>query len=191
MLNQALSFLLETLFGLFALALLLRFYLQLFHTAYHNPLSQFLWALTDFVVRPARRFIPGLWGIDLATFLLAWMTRVILLFLLLLLKGYELGAAPLIAFGGLAALALVEIVKLSIWIFIAAVIIQAVLSWINPYSPMAPVLASFTRPFLRPLQRRLPPIGNVDLSPLFVIIAFQLILIAPVRWLEMSISRLF
>lgn len=191
MLNQALSFLLETLFGLFALALLLRFYLQLFRAAYHNPLSQFLWALTDFIVRPARRAIPGLWGMDLATFLLAWMTQFLLLFLLLLLRSYALGSVPLLAFGGLAALALVEIVKLSIWIFMVAVIVQAVLSWINPYSPMAPVLASFTRPFLRPLQKRLPPIGNVDLSPLFVIIAFQLILMLPVRWLEMSISRLF
>ncbi|MBI2313198.1 MAG: YggT family protein [Betaproteobacteria bacterium] len=191
MISQALSFLLETLLGLFALALLLRFYLQLFRAAYRNPLTQFLSALTDFAVRPARRIVPGLWGVDLATLVLAWVTQLVLLYALLSLKGYELKGVPLIAFAGLAALALVELVKLSAWIFMVAVIVQAVLSWINPYSPIAPVLNSFTRPFLRPFQKRIPPIGNVDLSPLFVIIALQLILMLPVRWLEMSIARLF
>lgn len=191
MIGQALSFLLETLLGLFALALLLRFYLQLFRAAYRNPLTQFLSALTDFIVRPARRIIPGLWGVDLATLLLAWVTQLVLLYTLLALKGYELKGVPLIAFGGLAALALVELVKLSVWIFMVAVIVQAVLSWINPYSPIAPVLNSFTRPFLRAFQKWIPPIGNVDLSPLFVIIVLQLILMLPVRWLEMSITRLF
>ncbi len=191
MLSQALSFLLESLLGLFALALLARFYLQLFRAAYRNPITYFLSALTDFIVRPARRIIPGLWGMDLTTFLLAWVTEIIMLYGVLLLKGYELKTAPLVAFGGLAALALVEIIKLSIWIFMAAVIIQAVLSWINPYSQIAPMLNSITQPFLRLFQKLLPPIGNVDLSPLFVIIIFQLMLMLPVRWLEISITRLF
>ena len=59
MLNQMLIFLLDTLLGLFSLALLLRFYMQLLRAPYRYPLSQFLIAVTDFLVKPARRIIPG------------------------------------------------------------------------------------------------------------------------------------
>ena len=73
MLNQILTFLLDTLLGLFSLVLLLRFYMQLLRAPFRNPLTQFLIALTDFIVRPARRVIPGLRGMDLSTLLLAWL----------------------------------------------------------------------------------------------------------------------
>src|SRR5258705_10620101 len=89
--NQALIFLLETFLGLFSLALLMRFYLQAVRAAARNPLSQFLAALTDFIVRPTRRFIPGLWGYDLSTLLLAWLTEVPLVGGALSLKAYQLG----------------------------------------------------------------------------------------------------
>ncbi|MGV8712117.1 MAG: YggT family protein, partial [Nitrosomonas sp.] len=71
--NQILIFLLDTLLGLFSLALLLRFYFQLLRIPFYNPVSQFLIAVTDFIVRPTRRFIPGLGGIDLSTLILAWL----------------------------------------------------------------------------------------------------------------------
>jgi YggT family protein len=64
------------------------------------------------------------------------------------------------------------------------------LSWISPYSPLAPLLTSVTRPFLRPFQKIVPPVANVDLSPLFVLIACQLLLIVPLAWLEAAVSRL-
>jgi len=72
----------------------------------------------------------------------------------------------------------------------AAVIVQAVLSWFNPYSPLAPTLDSVTRPFLGVIRKRLPPIGSVDLSPLFVLIVIQLLLFL-VTGVEREISRLF
>ena len=81
MLTQAAMFLANTVVGLFSLALLLRFYLQLVRAPYRNPVSQFLCALTDWIVIPARRVIPGLWGMDLATFVLAWLTELVLFFL--------------------------------------------------------------------------------------------------------------
>src|SRR5512138_3777470 len=86
-LNQAAIFLVETIVGLFSLALLLRFYLQRVRAPYRNPVSQFLCALTDFVVLPARRVIPGLWGMDLASLMLAWLCEVIVLFAVLALRG--------------------------------------------------------------------------------------------------------
>jgi YggT family protein len=190
MISQMLIFLLDTLLGLFSLALLLRFYMQLMRAPYGNPLSPFLIAITDFLVKPARRVIPGYRGMDLSTLLLAWVAQVLLLAGLYMLKGYNFSSTMGIAAGGLALLGLVEIIKMTLYIIMVAIIIQAVLSWINPYSPLAPLLDSFTRPFLGIIRGRIPPIGNIDLSPLFVLIVIQLLLFVTAG-MEREISRLF
>lgn len=189
MLTGALIFLVETAFGLFTLALLLRFYLQSVRASYRNPLSEFLGALTNFAVLPARRVIPGLWGYDLATLTVAWLAQLLEVLLVLQIKGYALGAAAGAALAALALLPVVMLIKIGLYIVMVAVIVQAVMSWVNSYSPLAPLLNSMTRPFLRLFQKRIPTIGNVDLSPLFVIIACQLLLMAPVAWLEMTLLR--
>ena len=176
MLNQILIFLLDTLLGLFSLALLLRFYMQLLRAPYRNPLSQFLVALTDFIVRPARRVIPGYSGMDLSTLLLAWLAQCMLLTGVLMLQGYEFRSTIGIAITGLVLLGLIEIIKMTLYIILVAIIMQAVLSWFNPHTPLAPMLDSFTRPFLGVIRRRISPIGNVDLSPLFVLVIIQLLL---------------
>jgi YggT family protein len=188
MLFNAGRYLAEVVFGLFSLALLLRFYLQLVRAPHRNPLSHFLNALTDFLVKPARRIIPGLWGLDLATLTLAWLCEVLLLLVLLMLYGAERGADPG-AMGGVVylaifVLALVKLLKTSVYIVMVAVIVQALLSWFNPYSPAAPLLDSLVRPFLAPLRRRIPPIGGVDLTPLILIVILQLVLMVPIYWLE-------
>ena len=87
MLSNALIFLVNTVFGLVVVALLLRFYLQWARASYRNPLSEFLQALTDFMVRPARRLIPGLWGLDLATLALAWLIQLVEILVVLQIKG--------------------------------------------------------------------------------------------------------
>lgn len=191
MLSQALTFLVETVLGLFALALLLRFYLQLFRAPFRNPLSQFLCAATDFAVIPARRVLPGLWGMDIATLALAWLAQFLQLFLVLQIKALGLGPSPVILLLGLALLAAVQLFKMSLYILMVAVLVQAVLSWVNPHTPAAPVLDALTRPFLRPIRKRLPPLGGVDLSPLLLIIACQLVLMVPVTWLEANALRVF
>ena len=191
MLSQALIFLVDTVFGLFTVALLLRFYLQWARAPHRNPLSEFLAALTDFIVRPARRMVPGLWGVDLATLLLAWLAQIVELLIVLQLKGYQLGAQAGTAFAALVLLAAVMIAKLLLYIVMVVVIVQAVLTWINPYSPVMPLLNSLARPFLRVFRRMVPPIGNVDLSPLFVVIICQLLLMLPIAWLEVAIMRMF
>ena len=184
-------FLAETVVGLFALALLLRFYLQLVRAPYRNPVSQFLCALTDFIVIPARRIVPGLWGMDLATLVLAWFSEVLLLFILLALRGMELRSAVGTVIVGACLIAAVKIIKMSVYILMVAVIVQAILSWVNPYSPVMPLINSLTQPFLRPLQKRVPTVANVDLSPLVLIIALQLVLMLPIAWLELHIAKLF
>lgn len=188
MLNNAVVFLLETFLGLFALALLLRFYLQALRAPARNPLSAFLAALTDWIVAPARRVIPGLWGMDLSTVVLAWVTEVVLLAAKFSLRGLEMGGAAGAATIALLLLGAVEVIKLSVYILLVAVILQVVLSWVAPYSPAMPMLNSLTRPFLGPLQRRIPPVGNVDLSPIFLLVGCQLLLFL-VAWLEAALVR--
>jgi YggT family protein len=188
--NQALVFLLETFLGLFALALLLRFYLQAVRAPARNPLSQFLAALTDFMVRPARRVIPGLWGYDMSTLLLAWAVEVLLIVSIRVISGVEMGAAVGASIVGLILLAVVNLLKRFLYILIVAVIAQAILSWVNPRSPAMSVLVSLTRPFLRPFQRRIPTIGGVDISPLLVLVLCQLLLFWPIAPLIVTFSRM-
>jgi YggT family protein len=75
-----------------------------------------------------------------------------------------------------------------LYILMVAVIIQVVISWLGTYSPLSPLLNSMTRPFLRVFQRRIPPIGNVDLSPLFLLVVIQLLLMLPIAWAEGSLA---
>ena len=190
MFTGALIFLIGTVFGLFVVALLLRFYLQWARAPHRNPLSEFLHALTDFMVRPARRLIPGLWGLDLATLALAWILQLVEIFIVIQFRGYQAGPDLGMTFAALALLALVAIFRIGLYIVMTSVIVQVVLSWLGPYSPLMPLVNSMTRPFLRVFQKRIPPVGNVDLSPLFLLVVIQLLLMLPVAWLEASVTRL-
>lgn len=189
MLSQTLIFIVTTAGGLFALALLLRFMLQLLRAPARNQLSEFIAALTDFIVRPARRVIPGLWGLDLATLALAWLTEVAQIWLVLKIRGYELGSAVGVALAAIGGIAAIEIAKLAIYVVMVAVVLQAVLSWVNPYSPFAPLLTSVTRPFLRPFQKIIPLVANVDASPLVVLLICQLLLTVPLARMQDAITR--
>lgn len=186
MFSQTLIFLVVTFGDLFALALLLRFMLQWLRAPARNAFSQFVAALTDFVVRPARRVIPGVGGLDVATLVLAWLTELARFWIVLQLQGYAPGAAAGIA----PMLAAVQIVRLAVYVVMVAVVVQAVLSWVNPFNPLATLLANVTRPFLRPFQRWVPTIANVDLSPLCVLIACQLLLTVPLTWLDVLLRRM-
>jgi YggT family protein len=188
MLNQVLLFLLETFMGLFALALLLRFHMQWLRAPVRNPVSQFLNALTDWVVVPARRWVPGFGGFDWSTLTLAWLTELLLIVATFWLRGFSFVGAIGADIVLIALLALIQIWKLSLYILMVAVVLQAVLSWVSPYSPAAPLLNSIARPFLRVFQKRIPPVGNVDLSPLFVLVVCQIILMAT-SWVESGVVR--
>lgn len=188
--SQALIFLLETFLGLFALALLLRFYLQAVRAPARNPLSFFLVSLTDFIVRPARRVVPGLWGYDLSTLLLAWITEIVLVALVLALRGYQIGPNAGGAAAGVLLLAALNVFKLFLYVLMISVFVQAILSFISRHNPATPILASMTRPFLQIFQRRIPPVGNVDLSPLFVLVICQVLLLWPAETLKQFIERM-
>jgi len=73
--------------------------------------------------------------------------------------------------------AFLDLIRYSLYILVAAVIIEVVFSWINPGTPVTPVVTAVTRPFLRPLRRYIPTVGQFDLTPLVLVILIQVVLI--------------
>ena len=177
-LTDALTFLIRTLFDLYIVAVALRFLLQWVRADFYNPLSQFLVKITNPPLRPLRRFIPGYGGMDLASLLL-----------MILLKIGEIAILGLVVAGripaplGLLVISLAEVLKLLIYIFMFAIIIQVILSWVNPgaYNAGTVLIYRLTEPLLAPARRLIPPMGGLDLSPLVVLILLQLTLIVLIR----------
>ena len=179
---DTLQFLIKTLSGLFVLVLLLRFYLQVARAPFKHPLCQFVMAATNFLVLPTRKLVPSVRNYDTATLLLAWLVCLLANILSLLLGSLpEMFAFPQV-WVALFLLSVLEVFKQSLTLLMGAVVVQAVLSWVSPYNPIAPVLDSLTRPFLRPFRRAV--VGGVDLSPLVLLLIIQVIMMLPVRMLE-------
>lgn len=190
MLNNALAYLIDVFFGLFAYALLLRFVMQVMRAPFRNPLGQAVMALTDWVVKPLRKALPGFSGIDWASLVAAFLFQLAWVLALQLAFGraFELGGPGLLF---LLLAALIALVRGILWIVIVTVFAQAILSWVAPDGPLAGVLNALTFPLLRPVRRMIPPVGGtLDLSPLIVIVIAQLLLMTIVPWLESGATRL-
>ncbi len=189
MLTQILTLLIDVVAGFLVFLLLARFHFQWLHVPFRNPLGEFVIATTNWIVRPARRVVPALAGLDLATGLAAWLVQALALWVLYSLRGWEPGAALGSAVAALSALALVDLLRYSLYILVFAVLVQVILSWVNPHSPFVYLFDSITRPFLRPIRRFVPPIANFDLSPLVLLVLLQVLLI-PVWHLRGAAERL-
>ena len=187
MLISALIFLLDSIATAFVAVLLLRFHLQAIRASYNNPLSQFSMTLTDFAVKPVRRVIPGLWGLDLATLTVAWLVEFLLISLVVVLSGRaaEFGLALT---GGVALAALMELVKIALWMVILLQFMLFIISLVNPYSPYMSLLNAMNRPFARPIQKVVPPIGNIDLSPMVIVLICSVLLQFILPWLAKLIT---
>lgn len=184
-LSNPLIFLIQTLGGLYAFVAMLRFLLQLTKADFYNPVSQFVVKVTSPVLMPLRRFIPGFRGMDISSLVLAWLVKTVVLFLVGLLAG--LGLASI----GAVIWSIPALVELTIDVFIYAVIVRVVLSWVNPNpsNPMVRLIERLTDPVMEPVQRRLPAIGGLDLSPIAVtigLVLLQMLLIPPLKLLTGS-----
>lgn len=173
MLAQIISLIVDTLGSLFVYLLLLRFHMQWTRAPFRNPVGEMIAGLTSWLVLPARRFIPGLLGLDMATLLLAWLAQALITVLLMSVQGHNFGN-PGMAVVMLASVSAVELLIMSIYLLIGAAIVQAILSFLSPYSVLSPVLDALTRPFYKPFRRIIPPLGGIDLSPLFLVLAAQI-----------------
>ena len=173
-LSNAGEYLITLIFTLYILAVLLRFLLQSIRADFYNPISQFLVAVTNPVLRPLRRRIPGYGGVDLPSILLLVVLQGTDLCLVALLKT---GAIP--AISGLLVLIVAHLLKMIIYIYVVVIIIQAISSWINPgaYSPITVLMYQLSEPLVRPIRRIIPPAGGIDWSPFIALIALQLALI--------------
>lgn len=171
MLAQIGVYLVEAVFGFFVFMLLARFHFQWLRVSFRNQVGEFVLATTSAMVVPVRRVIPGLAGLDLATLLLAWLLQMLSIWLQAAIMGVDPGVAAV------AAVAAVDLLRYSLYILVFALIVQFVLSWVNPYAPLAPVFDAIVRPFLRPIRRFIPPIANIDLSPAILFIIIQVALL--------------
>ncbi len=185
-LTNPLIFLVQVFFGLYSVAVLLRFLFQLVRADFYNPVSQFIVTITKPLLNPLRKIIPGYRGWDFASLVLAWLVLAVEMGIIMALKGA--GAQPLAAL----ALAVPELVDLIINIFLVALFIQVILSWISPgnYNPAVGLAYSLTQPLLGPVQRRMPALGGIDLSPMVVIVGLILLKMLLIPPLSALMQRL-
>jgi len=186
-LTNPIIFLVKTLFDLYILVVLLRFFLQAVRADFYNPISQFVVKLTSPLLLPLRRVVPPVAGLDTASLILAWLLKTVELVVITALAG-----GGLVLWGALL-MAVPELVESTIDLFFWAILIQAILSWVSPgtYNPAAALLYSLTLPLLRPAQRLIPPIGGLDLSPMAVMIGLvllKMLLLPPLRTLAAALG---
>lgn len=164
-------FLIQVVFGLFALIVMLRFLLQLMRADFYNPLSQFVVKATSPVLRPLRRVIPGVGGIDVSSLLLAWLVKTVELLLIYLVSGFGFLILQSLV------LAIPELIALTINIFLFSILVLVILSWVSPsgHNPAYSLLHDLTAPLLTPVRDRLPPMGGLDLSPMVVMVGLVLL----------------
>jgi YggT family protein len=169
--TNPLEFLISTLFSLYILAVMLRFLLGAVRADFYNPISQFLVRITNPLLVPLRRVIPGIGKFDTAALVLLLILQLLSLAAIVLLRGGNILSITLLA------AAVIEIIVLMINVFIFAIFVQVILSWINPgaYNPVNALLNSLTSPVLSPIQRLIPPVSGMDLSPLFALIGLQVL----------------
>ena len=170
-LNDADIFVIQTLGSLYLLIVLLRFILQLVRANFYNPLCQFAVKATQPLLKPLRRVIPSMFGLDMSSLVLALIVQMVLFAVILLLSGYSVDVLFL------APWALIGIFALFLKILFWAMIISVILSWVAPgsHNPGAELVQQITEPVLAPFRRIIPNLGGLDISPIFAFIALQLL----------------
>ena len=156
----------------FSALFVLRFVLQWTRAPFRNPIGHFVITLTNWAAVPLRRVVPGFRGLDLSTLVAAWLIEAAAVVLVLGILG-ALGVDMVPAALGAG---FIEMLRTVAYVILGATLGLVVLSWVNPYAPLAPVFNAVADPFLRPFQRVVPPIGGIDLSPLFLLLVLQVLL---------------
>jgi YggT family protein len=184
----------NTLFDLYILLVLLRFLLQMLRADFYNPVSQFIVKLTTYPLRMLRRVIPSVGGQDTAAIVLCLVLIYgkFLLLRLLSIPAVQIGGvmAPLtgVSYAGLLVFCIADLIALILTVFLVAVIIQVILSWINPgqYNPVIGLVHKLSDPVLKPIRKLIPTLGGLDLSPLFatlLLLVAKMLIVPPIVYL--------
>jgi YggT family protein len=168
--QDALTYLLSTVLDLYLAALGLRLALQWVRADFRNPMAQFILRVTNPVVLPVRRMVPAIGGVDTATVLV--LAVIAILGTAALAQVACVGSADA---GHYVILALVGLAHLALRTLSLLILVYVLMSWLGPgtYNPMAALLAALVEPVLGPLQRLIPPIGGLDVSPVVALIAVE------------------
>jgi len=163
---SAIVFVVNALTSLYLLVLLLRFWMPWLRADFRNPLAQGILRFTSPIVVPVRRIVPSFGRLDTATVIVAFVIQYLTVLLLLLILGQAASIADI------AVTAVVKLVVLSINLFVYAIFVRIILSWISPggYNPATAIITTLTEPVLRPFRRLIPSMGGFDISPIFAII---------------------
>ncbi|MCL2076242.1 MAG: YggT family protein [Betaproteobacteria bacterium] len=175
---HALLFLVNALCVFFSTLFMLRLLMQWQKVSFSLPVGGFVLSLTNWAVLPMRRVIPGIWGVDWASITAAFIPHVLyaVAFLYLLKMNAIVGVQADQILLAIAVLTLQSFLRNIIYLFMVLLFIKVILSWVNPHSPLAYPLTKLTYPLLSPVQRLIPPISGIDLSPLIVILILQALL---------------
>lgn len=165
-------YILQTILSLYLLAILLRFLLQVVKADFYNPISQFLVRVTNPPLKPLRKIIPGIGGLDMAALVLALAIQMLAIVISLLIYGMSPPNIFLLLVWSLLGLA-----GMLINFYFFALIVTIILSWIAPgsYNPAVALLYKVTEPIMGPFRRILPPMGGLDLSPILVFLAINIL----------------
>ncbi|MEY3720882.1 MAG: Integral rane protein YggT [Pseudomonadota bacterium] len=171
MIYNLFNLIIDTVATLLAALLLLRFWMQAVRVRPPFSLGQFIFRLTDWLVLPLRRVMPGWGGLD-------WSSLLAVILVALLSMAIELGVRS--AFNGETwiALSLLTLIHWVVYGFIGLIVIEVIFSWVNPDAPLAPLVRALNEPLMRPLRRLIPPIAGVDLSPIVAFLLLRIILFA-------------
>lgn len=177
---QAIRYILDTLITLYSAVLLLRLLLQVVRADFRNPIARAIVQLTNPVILPLRKVLPPVGKLDTASLVALVLCILVKLWLLLALAGIT-APAP----GSLLLATLVELVRLVLQTYLISIVLNALLSFVAPgnYSPAQSLLSALCDPVLNPFRRVIPPLGGLDLSPLWAIIAIQALLIVLAQYL--------
>lgn len=167
--KPALIFVIQTIAQLILFVMLLRFWLPILRADFRNPIAQGILRLTSPLIVPIRRIIPPLGRLDTATVIVAFAIQYLTIFVILTINEYSLPIAPI------AITSLVDLLLSSLQLFKFAIFIYVILSWVAPgtHNPAIAFIATLVQPVLQPIRRLIPPIGMLDLSALFALIALH------------------
>lgn len=168
MLHGIFTFVIDTVAGLFAGFLLLRFWMQALRVRPPMGLAQSIFQITDWLIHPIRRLIPGFAGYDWASLLAAFLVALVSM----LLDIWLLSQFSVLV---IAVLAVFRLLQWILYGFMALLVLEAIFSWVNPHAPFAPFIRALNNPVLSPLRRLIPPLGGIDFSPLVALIVLQVL----------------